>query len=344
MQRRIRAASLAAALLLAACARQAPAPAIQATPVHVAVVANGSGTAPMATSGIVSFDNEMKLAFKFGGVVKRVTVREGQHIRSGEALAEIELAEIDAQVEQARQMADKAARDLARGERLQAEQVISLEQLQDLRTQASIAAATQRAADFNRRLAVIRAPADGIVLRRLVEPSELVPAGQPALVVAGSGAGIIVKAALADRDMARLKLGDAATIGMDAFPGRQFDGSVAMISGAADPATGLFPIEVMVRAPPSPIASGMVARLKLLPEGGRASRLLHVPLTAIVEADGDKAFVYVVRDGHAVRRAVSVAFIDADSVALIAGVAAGESVVTDGALYLADNEALRIVP
>jgi RND family efflux transporter MFP subunit len=312
--------------------------------VKVTVIAGGSGSAPLGTSGVVSFDHEMKLSFKFGGVVSRVAVREGQRIRRGEALAEIEPAEIDAQVEQARQMADQATRNLARGERLQAEQVISLEQLQDLRTRASIAAAAQRAADFNRRLAVIRAPADGVVLRRLVEPSELVPAGQPALVVAASGAGVIVKAALADRDMARLRLGDLAQISMDAYPDRQFDGSVAMISGAADIATGLFPIEVRVKAPPTPIASGMIARLRLIPGAANHAPLLHVPLTAIVEADGDRAFVYVLHAGHALRRAVKVAFIDAESVAVSAGVAAGESVITDGALYLADNEAVRVVP
>jgi membrane fusion protein, multidrug efflux system len=338
-----RLAALAVIFLLPACTQRVPAPAREATPVRIAQVWSGSGSASVTTSGIVAFDNEMKLAFKVGGVVKNVAVREGQKVQAGQPLAEIELAEIDAQLEQSRQAADKAARDLVRGERLQAEQVISLEQLQDLRTQAAIAAAAHRATEFNRQHAVIRAPANGIVLRRLVEPSELVPAGQPALVVAGSGAGVVVKAALADRDMARLQLGDAATIAMDAFPGRQFSGSVATISGAADAATGLFPIEVRIKDPPVPVASGMVARLKLTPGNGKASPLLHVPLAAIVEGEGDKASVYVVRDGRAQRRAISVAFIDADSVALTSGVSAGEAVVTDGALYLADNETVRIL-
>jgi RND family efflux transporter MFP subunit len=335
---------LASSLALAACTPRQAAPVDQRTPVRVVRVQPGTGSEPIVSSGMLAFDNEMKLSFKVGGVVRHVAVRAGESVRQGQLLAEIEPAEIDAQLEQARQAGEKAARDLARGERLQSEQVISLEQLQDLRTQASIAAATRRAAEFNRRHAAINAPGDGIVLRRLAEPSELVPAGQPVLVVAASGAGVIVKAALADRDMARLRLGDAATITLDAFPGRILHGAVAVIAGAADSATGLFPVEVRITDPPSPVASGMVAKLQVAPAALTASPLLHVPIGAIVEGNGDAASVFVVRNGHAVRRAVKVAFIAADSVALTAGIEAGDSVVTDGALYLADNETIRVVP
>ncbi len=63
-------------------------------------------------------------------------MREGQEVKKGDRLAEIELTEVNAQVEQAHQLAEKAKRDMERGERLYSDQVISLEQLRDLRTQA----------------------------------------------------------------------------------------------------------------------------------------------------------------------------------------------------------------
>ena len=84
----------------------------------------------------------MRLSFKVGGLVRRIHVQEGDVVKQGQRLAEIELTEVNAQVEQARQMAEKAARDLKRGEHLYADQVISLEQLQDLRTQAAMADAS----------------------------------------------------------------------------------------------------------------------------------------------------------------------------------------------------------
>ena len=107
----------------------------------------------------------MRLSFKLGGVVRRIAVQEGDEVKQGQRLAEIELAEVGAQVEQARQLADKAQRDLERGERLHADQVISLEQLQDLRTQASVARAGLKSAQFNLGFSTIVAPRDGVVLR-----------------------------------------------------------------------------------------------------------------------------------------------------------------------------------
>ena len=101
---------------------------------------NGPAVPPIDTNGLVVTKHEMRLSFKMGGVVRRIHVQEGDVVKQGQRLAEIELTEVGAQVEQARQLADKAERDLKRGENLYADQVISLEQLQDLRTQAAMAA------------------------------------------------------------------------------------------------------------------------------------------------------------------------------------------------------------
>jgi multidrug efflux pump subunit AcrA (membrane-fusion protein) len=64
---------------------------------------------------------------------------------------------------------------------------------------------------------------------------------------------------------------------------------------------------------------------------------------AVVEGSGDTASVFVVHGDRAQRRQVRVAFIDPTGVALAAGLAPGERVVTDGALYLEDNDVIEIV-
>ena len=159
------------------------------TPVRIQQASQGPAIPPIDTSGIVTNKNEMRLSFKMGGLVRRIHVQEGDVVKQGQRLAEIELTEVNAQVEQARQMAEKAARDLKRGENLYADQVISLEQLQDLRTQAAMAEASFKSAQFNLGYSVIVAPRDGVVLRKLVEERELVPAGNPVLVFGESARG-----------------------------------------------------------------------------------------------------------------------------------------------------------
>lgn len=335
--------AIVVAALVSACGSQAEESQLaDATPVRVRPATTGPATPAIQTNGTVATKDEMRLSFKTAGVIRAIHVEEGVAVAKGQKLAEIELTEVNAQVEQARQLAEKARRDLERGERLYADQVISLEQLQDLRTQAALQKAGLEAAQFNRGYSVIVAPSDGVVLRRLAEERELVPSGQPVLVVGARDAGYVVKAALADREIVQLKLGDPAEIRMDAYPAQALPGSLVEIAGAAD-ASGLFPIEVRFDSVPVRLASGLVAKLNLYPAASRTHLLTYVPIGAVVEGDGDRASVFVV-DGNVVkRRAVRVAFIAPSEVALAEGLEPGERVVTDGALYLEDGERISVV-
>jgi len=343
------AAVLLAALMaaaLTACSSKAPAEApAEPTPVRAQAVASGPALPPIASNGVIASKDEMRLSFKVGGVIRRIAVRPGETVKAGARLAEIELAEVDAQVEQTRQLADKAQRDLDRGERLYADQVISLEQLQNLRTQAQVQRAQLRSAQFNRGYAAIVAPRDGVVLRKLAEERELIAAGAPVIVLGARDGGYVVKAALSDREIVRLKLGDAADVHLDAWPGIALHGRLAEISRAADERTGLFPVEVQLDAAPAGVAlaSGLVAKLQVHPSAGEDRTLPYVPIAAVVEGDRDTASVFVVNGEQVKRRAIRIAFIGPDRVAVADGLQAGESVVTDGALYLQDGERIRVV-
>jgi membrane fusion protein, multidrug efflux system len=330
-----------ATLLIAGCGNQGVPEAARPTPVRVAHASQGPAVPPIDTNGVVVTKHEMRLSFKMGGLVRRIYVQQGETVKKGQRLAEIELTEVSAQVEQAHQLADKAARDLKRGENLYADQVISLEQLQDLHTQAAMAAAQFKSAQFNLGYSVIEAPRDGMVLRKLVEERELVPAGAPVLVFGESDRGFVVRAALADREIVNVKLGDKGEVRMDAFPGQAMAGTVVEVASAAEERTGMFPVEVRFDAPPPRLVSGLVARLRLAPETS-APLLTYVPMSALVEGDGNRASVFVLNGGKAQKREVRVAFITADSIALESGLAAGEPVITDGALYLENGEAVEV--
>jgi multidrug efflux pump subunit AcrA (membrane-fusion protein) len=100
---------------------------------------------------------------------------------------------------------------------------------------------------------------------------------------------------------------------------------------------------VRLDSPPVSLASGLVAKLNLHPSSGTASALTYVPIGAVVEGDGDRASVFVLDGDRARRKAVKVAFIGEDSVALTEGLKPGDPVVTDGALYLEENERVEIL-
>jgi RND family efflux transporter MFP subunit len=332
----------ASGFALAGCKGAAETAAPAATPVRTATATTGPAAPSIHTNGLLLNKDEIRLSFKVGGVIRQLAVREGDRVRKGQKLAEIELAEVNAQVEQARQAHDKAQRDVERGERLYADQVISLEQLQDLRTQRAVSEAALKSAQFNSSYSSIVAPRDGTVLRRLAEERELVAAGAPVLVLGAQDQGFVVRAGLADREIVQIKLRDAANVRLDALPGVALTGKVSEIASAADPASGLFNIEVQLDATTQPLKSGLVAKLDIVPATAHAAQRVYVPIAAIVEGNGRKASVFVLDGSHARRRAVEVAFIENDAVALNEGVSSGETVVTDGSLYLEDGEVVAV--
>jgi RND family efflux transporter MFP subunit len=328
---------LASGTVAAGCNSVAKDEPTQPTPVSTAVATTGPAAPSIRTNGLLANKDEIRLAFKVGGVIKRLAAVEGEQVRQGQKLAEIEQAEVNAQVEQARQAAEKAARDVARGERLFADKVISLEQLQDLRTQAAVADAALNSARFNWNYAAIVAPRDGTVLRRLAEERELVAPGAPVLVLGAQDRGFVVRAGLADREILQVQLGDTVHVRLDALPEATLDGKVTEIASAADRASGMFDVEVAVESA-LPLKSGLVAKLTIVPSSARASSRVYVPIGAIVEGDGRNARLFVLDKDHARRRDVEVAFIEGATVALAGGVEPGEHVITDGAQYLEDGD------
>ncbi|MGH7531551.1 MAG: efflux RND transporter periplasmic adaptor subunit, partial [Gemmatimonadales bacterium] len=161
-------------LVVAACSGAAgntlPARGAAAPIVTVATVTEESIALPVVATGMLGPKDEITLSFKIGGIVARVLVDPGEQVATGDTLAALHLAEIDAAVTRARSAAEKAERDWARAKRLFDDSVVTLAQLQDAATGLEVARADLKTARFNRRYAVIVAPASGVVLRRNSEP------------------------------------------------------------------------------------------------------------------------------------------------------------------------------
>ncbi len=337
------------ALAVSACGgsqTSGPAPATDAAPVRAEPAESLALSSNVRSVGILAPRDEIRLSFKTGGVIDRIAVDVGDAVRKGQLLAVIKRAEVDAAVAQASEAAEKARRGLERGRRLRADEVATEEQVEDLTTAYNVARSNLDAARFNARFARIEAPNDGVVLQRLAEQDELVQPGQPVLIVGSTGAGWVVRTALADRDAVRANVGDAATVTFDAFPGREFTGRVTRVGSSADPMTATFEVEVEIVPDGARFARGLVAKVSLaLTGGGDGVARTMMPVAAIVEADGSSATVFVLdpRDGVARRRQVTVGQIVGDRVVVADGLTPGEQVITDGAAWLADGEPVLLV-
>ena len=322
-----------------AAAPPAEAPAIA---VRLAAVERVRRAEPIAATAVLARKAELRASFKVGGVITTIAVDEGDVVKRGQVLARIAGTEIGAAVEQARQGVAKAERDLARAQRLLDGKAATGEQVDDATTGAEVARAQLRAARFNAAHAVIRAPADGRVLRRLAEAGELAAPGQPILILASDDQGWVARVALADRDVVRLAPGDAATIALPAFPGAPLAAVVDEIASAATPPTGTYEVELRLTGPTPALMSGLVGHAAITPTP-RAEVTL-VPAAALRDGHGKQARVWRVGDaGIAEPRDVTIAYFDGDRVALSAGLDGVAAVVTDGAAYLATGTRVNVV-
>jgi len=313
-------------------------------PVRTAAVITKTFSLPVHASGMLTSSAEQRLSFKVGGVIRSILVDEGAVVRPGQLLATLDKTEIDASVSQAEQAVLKAERDLARVEGLYRDSSATLELLENATTGRDVAKETLRIARFNQQYAEIRATRGGKVIKKLMNEGEIIGPGMPVFVLFENGNDDwVVKVSVSDRDWARLALGMRADVRMDAHPGTLFSGRVTDLAPAADPANGLYPIEVRVQPQGKRFAPGLFAEVEIAPQQARTYQA--VPVEAIIEGDGREAFVFALEpDGERVRKVpVQVAFLDGSLAVLAQSIGNGTEVVTAGAPYLSEKKRVKRV-
>lgn len=342
--------SVALASALFACGKQEKEPvttpdtegaaiAVKLAPVHPV-----TWSKPIVSSGLISTDNESRLSFKVGGIVQKIYVKEGAPVAAGQVLAALDLTEIDAQVSQARNNVEKTKRDLDRVQRLYADSATTLEQKQNAQTAYDVAQQAARIAEFNRQYSTVRATVSGKVIRKFANEGEFVAPGTPVLQVNTAGAqDWIVKVGLPDAEWLRVAVGDPVNVQTDAWPGVVFAGEVRTLSEGADPFNGLYPVEVRVLPSAYKLASGMFARVAIQPAQQKTT--WRIPIEAIVEGQGQDAFVFVIgADGkHAKKVPIGVAFLQGDSAYIQRGLEAITHVVQEGAAFLTEYSSVTVV-
>jgi RND family efflux transporter MFP subunit len=313
-------------------------------PITVEKVTEENTPIPISTSGILGAKTSLIRSFKIGGIIDRILVDEGQQIKKGQLLASLDQVEIRAQVKQAQLAADKARRDLQRAENLYRDSVITLEQLQDLRTVKEASDAALRIARFNETHAAIVAEEDGSIQKRFAEAGELVQPGTPVFQVAYTHKGaFIMRIGVSDRDVVRLQLQDSAIIYFDAHPGVQFPARISEIAELADPGSFTFEVELTLLPSDLILKNGFIGKVTMFP--GRQDPYYRIPMNALVQGDEDSAEIYVVHpsSSEVSRKHVTPQFIG-DGYFTVSAQNFGDPqwVVVRGAPYIEQNRPVEI--
>ena len=341
---------LMTAALMMACGRDTPPPPVQAQPVRVIEVGATDFTERVSATGLVRAAVEAPLAFKTGGILSEVRVSAGQSVKAGQVLAVLNTSDLDAALAQSRESLAKYERDLARAESLRGKGMISQQAEQDVRSQRDVAKAGLAATEFNRQNAMITAPAQGVILEKRAEARETVAAGQPIVVFGQLDKGWVVKAGVSARDAAKVNPGDAVVVRLDVGT-QAIAGRLTRVAAASDARTGTVEIEAALPATSERLVSGMVARLEIhkqVPDvpGATTSRATAVPLSALIEGNAGKGKVFILEaGGDKVKRIeVQTGRLLDGRIEITSGLTSGTKVVSEGAAWLNDGVAVRVLP
>ena len=310
----------------------------EAVPVEVAqatrraVAASYSGTTTLEALG------ESQVVAKTSGVALAVLVEEGQVVRAGQALVRLDPDRSRLQVAQAEAQMRKLENNYRRAQQLVEQQMISANDVDQIKYDLENARAIYRAAALELSYTTVTAPISGVVASRSIKSGNFVQINTPIIRIVDQSR-LEATLNVPEREIAKLKPGQAVGLAVDALPGKQFTGTVDRVAPVVDNGTGTF--RVVASFPGNgELQPGMFSRLDI--NYDQRADALVVPRTALLE-DGGEPAVYVVRDGKAQRTVLKLGYNDAGWVEVREGLKPGDQVVIAGKAALREGSAVQVI-
>jgi membrane fusion protein, multidrug efflux system len=343
--------------LLAGCAKKDSAP-VPAVPVTVAIAERRAIPFELAATGTVEPIQTVAVQAQVSGILRRVAFKEGEEVRQGQVLFELDARPYQAALEQAqallardRAQAANAAQDVKRYESLVEKQYVTTQQYEQVKTTAAANEATlagsQAAVDqarLNLQYATIRAPISGRTGSLLVREGNLLRANSSEpLVVINRLRPILVRFAVPASNLPLIQEHLGKNVVVRAGPsggGDLNEGTLSFVDNAVDSSTGTILLKGRFPNDDGSLWPGgfVDVRLQLYIE----QNALVVPAAAVV--DGQQgSFVFVIQpDSSASTKAVTVTRTEGDLAIVNGDVQPGDRVVVDGQLRLRQGSKVQI--
>ncbi len=277
-------------------------------------------------------NESVDISTKTSNIVTAVTFRDGERVRRGQVLVQLDNAQARADVAAAQAAVTESESLYNRSAELMHTQALSKSSFDQLEAtlkanRARLSAAAARLEDT-----VIRAPFSGRVGLRRVSVGTLVSPGD-VITTLDDTSVIKLDFSVPENFVASLREGLTIRATAPAFPGRSFTGSVSSIDSRVDIATRSVTVRALLANEDGALKAGMFLNVSLANDEREA---LVIPEEALTP-EAERQFVFVVADGKAVRREVRIGGRRPGTVEIIAGLSAGERVVVEGTQKIRDG-------
>jgi RND family efflux transporter MFP subunit len=347
----------------------APSPAPAPVPVEVRTAVVMSLERTLDLTGDLRPEVEVEVLPKLSGrIIESILVNKGDYVNKGDVIATLEDSTVRAQLAEARASLaaarasreqieanlDVLARDRLRLANLFKEKAIARQRLDHVEAEYKAAEAGKRLAEAQIKRAMaalrqlnillsdhtIRAPANGYISARYLDPGAMSNTKQPVVRISSQD-GLKIVTSVTERSFPTLAEGMAARVKVDAFPEDTFVGRVAIVNPTIDPETRTGLVEIHLTSHDTRLRPGMFAHVSILLGSQEA---LVIPVDGLNRLPGTgNYYVYIVENNRAVVKNITTGQRWENLVEVIAGLMAGDQVVVKGQNRVKDGTKVAIV-
>lgn len=283
--------------------------------------------------GQAEANTSTSVSFPTAGTLGRVYVEEGQAVKAGQLLAEINPTLLQKALQSAEALLSQARDTYDRMKYLH--ETNSLPEIQWVETQSKLSQA-QSAYDIARKNLEdcrLLAPISGVVGRKFVQTGETVMPAQPVMTVLDINK-VKVNVSIPEKEIGGIHADTECGVYVAALDGASFKGGRIVKSVQSDPMTHTYPISIHVDNPGGRLLPGMVCDVTF---GQTGTPALSVPITAVMAGTGDSRYVWVVENGTAKRKDIRTGMAYGGRIVVTEGLQAGDSVIVKGMQKLSNG-------
>jgi len=281
-------------------------------------------------------NESVDISTKISNIVTAVMFRDGERVKRGHVLVQLDNAQARADVAAAQAAVTESESLYNRSRELLNTQALSKSSFDQLEATLKANRARLGAASARLEDTVIRAPFSGRVGLRRVSVGTLISPGD-VITTLDDTSVIKLDFAVPENFLASLREGLTIRATAPAFPGRTFAGSVSSIDSRVDIATRSVTVRALLANEDGALKPGMFLNVSLANDEREA---LVIPEEALTP-EAERQYVFVVTDGKVSRREVRIGGRRPGSVEILAGVVAGERVIVEGTQKVRDGAMVR---
>lgn len=304
-------------------------------PVGAMCIDSVSGIVNNTYVGTLEEGQSVDLSFKYGGTLQSLMVKEGTKVRKGQLIAKVSSPSLDntlrssqATLEQAKDAYDRLKKVYDNGS------------LPEIKWKEMVANLEKAEAAYDIALAMnnenaLYAPFEGVITALDAEIGQNITPLIPIAKLINTN-GLAVRITVPEKEIAKVNIGDLATVTIPALGDTVFEGKVTEKSMSASLMTHSYPVKVTIEKSNKELVPGMIGKVALK---ANISNGIVIPANAVL-LNSEGKFVWTVKDGRATRRSITVTGYSGKGVVVGSGLGIGDHVITEG--YQKISEGMKV--